>query len=158
MAGNKNTCLGWHLASQRLWRRGALCRKAAKLIQHAGQVLLGCFIGCEADIEPTVQFVHNGLGVVIHDTASVGARTIICQQVTLGVPYPSGGGVPSMNRAPIIGCDVLVGCGAKLIGPITVGDGARIGANAVVLGDVPAGATVAGVPAKVVKRGDALCA
>lgn len=63
-----------------------------------------------------------------------------------------------MNRAPIIGCDVLVGCGAKLIGPITVGDGARIGANAVVLGDVPAGATVVGVPAKVVKRGDALCA
>lgn len=60
MAGNKNTCLRWHLASQRLWRRGALCRKAAKLIQHAGQVLLGCFIGCEADIEPTVQFVHNG--------------------------------------------------------------------------------------------------
>lgn len=63
-----------------------------------------------------------------------------------------------MNRAPIIGCDVLVGCGAKLIGPITVGDGARIGANAVVLDDVPAGATVAGVPAKVVKRGDAPCA
>lgn len=60
-----------------------------------------------------------------------------------------------MNRAPTIGSHVLIGCGAKLIGPITIGDGARIGANAVVLNDVPAGATVVGIPASVVRNGGA---
>lgn len=60
-----------------------------------------------------------------------------------------------MNRAPTIGSHVLIGCGAKLIGPITIGDGVRIGANAVVLNDVPAGATVVGIPASVVRNGGA---
>lgn len=60
-----------------------------------------------------------------------------------------------MNRAPTIGSHVLIGCGAKLIGPITIGDGARIGANAVVLNDVPAGATAVGIPASVVRNGGA---
>jgi len=60
-----------------------------------------------------------------------------------------------VNRAPTIGSHVLIGCGAKLIGPITIGDGARIGANAVVLNDVPAGATVVGIPASVVRNGGA---
>ncbi|WP_410054782.1 serine O-acetyltransferase [Olsenella uli] len=60
-----------------------------------------------------------------------------------------------MNRAPTIGTHVLIGCGAKLIGPIIIGDGARIGANAVVLNDVPAGATVVGIPASVVRNGGA---
>lgn len=60
-----------------------------------------------------------------------------------------------MNRAPTIGSHVLIGCGAKLIGPITIGDGARIGANAVVLNDVPAGATDVGIPASVVRNGGA---
>lgn len=91
MAGNKNTCLKWHLKAKKLWHRGGPFRGVAKFIQHASQIFLGCFIGCESNVDPSVQFVHNGLGVVIHDTASVGPRTIICQQVTLGVPYPAGG-------------------------------------------------------------------
>ena len=136
---------------------GGSFRGLAKFIQHSGQVFLGCFIGCEAEIDPSVQFVHNGLGVVIQDTESVGPRSTICQQVTLGVPYPTGGGESSINRAPSIGREVLIGCGAKLLGPITVGDGAKIGANAVVLEDVPAGATVAGVPVRIVKRGEDSC-
>lgn len=65
------------------------------------------------------------------------------------------GGGDSVNRAPTIGSHVLIGCGAKLIGPITIGDGVRIGANAVVLNDVPAGATVVGIPASVVRNGGA---
>lgn len=154
MSGNKNTCLKLHTLAQKLWRSGGVCRPFAKTVQYVAQIFLGCFIGCEAELDPTVQFVHNGLGVVIHDTASIGQGSVVCQQVTIGVPYPLGGG-DSVNRAPTIGSHVLIGCGAKLIGPITIGDGARIGANAVVLNDVPAGATVVGIPASVVRNGGA---
>lgn len=62
-----------------------------------------------------------------------------------------------MNRAPHIGSDVLIGCGAKLLGRIEVGDGAKMGVNAVVLEDIPAGATAVGIPAKIVMRGEGSC-
>ena len=81
-------------------------------------------------------------GIVIHPDVEIGPNCTIFQQVTLG--FGSGQGVPR------IGGNVDIGAGARLLGPITVGDRARIGANAVVLDDVPAGALAVGVPARIV--------
>lgn len=144
---NKNTCLKLHLTANRLWYLGGPFKFLAKGVRYLNQVLLGCYIGNGAKIDPTVEFAHNGLGVVIHDQASIGPRSIIFQQVTLGVSYQGGGCV---NEAPQVGADVIIGAGAKLLGGITIGDGSRIGANAVVLKDVPAGATAVGVPARII--------
>ena len=84
-------------------------------------------------------------GIVIHPRAVIGPNCLIFQQVTIGTR--------GWNRpAPVIGAGVEIGAGAKVLGPITIGDGARIGANAVVVCDVPAGCTAVGIPARVVGR------
>jgi serine O-acetyltransferase len=80
-------------------------------------------------------------GIVIHPDSEIGPNCLLFQQVTLGA---TGSG------APRLGGNVMVGAGAKLLGGITIGDNARIGANSVVLEDVPAGATVVGIPARIV--------
>jgi len=82
-------------------------------------------------------------GVVIHEDAVIGTGCMIMQQVTIGMID---------GPAPRLGNDVYVGAGARILGGVTVGDGARIGANAVVLRDVPAGATAVGVPARILSR------
>jgi serine O-acetyltransferase len=84
-------------------------------------------------------------GVVVHPDAVIGPNCLLFQQVTLG----GGGRLPGV---PTLGGNVDVGAGAKLLGGVRVGDGAKIGANAVVLADVPPGATAVGVPARVVHR------
>jgi serine O-acetyltransferase len=84
-------------------------------------------------------------GIVIHPEAVVGPNCLLFQQVTLGAGGPRPG-------VPTLGTHVDVGAGAKLLGGITVGDHAKVGANAVVLDDVPAGATVVGVPARIINR------
>ena len=81
-------------------------------------------------------------GVVIAPDANIGINCIIFQQVTIGT---ADGGYPT------IGNNVLIGAGAKILGPVKIGDGAKIGANAVVLRDVPAGCAAAGVPARVIR-------
>jgi serine O-acetyltransferase len=81
------------------------------------------------------------LGIVIHELAQVGEDCMIMQQVTIGQL--------DLNAAPSIGNGVYIGAGAKILGPIIIGDRARVGANAVVLADVPAGATAVGVPARI---------
>jgi len=90
--------------------------------------------------------IDHGAGVVIGETAEVGDGCTIYQGVTLG-----GTGKDTGKRHPTLGKDVLIGCGAKVLGPFTVGDGAKIAANAVVLGPIPEGATAVGVPARVVR-------
>jgi serine O-acetyltransferase len=86
-------------------------------------------------------FIDHGSGVVIGETAEIGARVTLYQGVTLG-----GTGFQRGKRHPTLGDNVTVGSGAKLLGPISVGDGAKIGANTVVVEDVPPGATVVGNP------------
>lgn len=91
-------------------------------------------------------FIDHGMGVVIGETAVVGDYCTIYQNVTLG-----GTGKDVGKRHPTLGNNVLVGSGAKVLGPFTVGDNARIAAGAVVLSEVPANATAVGVPAKIVR-------
>jgi len=92
-------------------------------------------------------FIDHGMGVVIGETAEIGDDVLMYHQVTLG-----GTSLEKTKRHPTIGNNVLIGMGAKVIGPIILGDNVRVGANAVVTKDVPANSTVVGVPAKVVKR------
>ncbi len=91
-------------------------------------------------------FIDHGMGVVIGETTEIGDNCTIYQNVTLG-----GTGKDKGKRHPTLGNNVLVGSGAKVLGPFKVGDNARIAAGAVVLAEVPANATAVGVPAKVVR-------
>ncbi|NEO91308.1 MAG: serine acetyltransferase [Moorea sp. SIO3G5] len=90
--------------------------------------------------------IEHQSGIVIHGDCTIGDDTILRQGVTLGNRY-----LDRPFDAPILGKSVNVGAGAKIFGKVTIGNGANIGANAVVLSDVPAGATVVGIPAKVIK-------
>ncbi len=123
-----------------LQRRGVpfLPRVAHRLAMIVAQVC----IGDPVVIEPGVYFPHGQ--VVIDGVVKVGAGTSIAPWATLGL-------TPGTIDGPDVGRNVSIGTGAKLIGPVTVGAGARIGANAVVIHDVPAGATAVGVPARVVE-------
>ncbi len=92
-------------------------------------------------------FIDHGAGIVIGETSIIGDNCTIYHGVTLG----GRGHAKHTKRHPTIGDNVLIGAGAKLLGNITIGDNANIGANAVILHDVPSGATVVGVPGKIVK-------
>lgn len=91
-------------------------------------------------------FIDHGMGVVIGETTEIGDNCTIYQNVTLG-----GTGKDHGKRHPTLGDNVLVGSGAKLLGPFKVGDNARIAAGAVVLSEVPANSTAVGVPARIVR-------
>jgi len=94
-------------------------------------------------------FIDHGMGVVIGETAQIGNDCTLYHGCTLG-----GTGKDKGKRHPTLGDNVLVGAGAKILGPFKVGNNARIGANSVVLNEVPAGATVVGVPGRVIKKKD----
>ena len=93
--------------------------------------------------------IDHGMGIVIGETAEIGDDCLIYHGVTLG-----GTGKDAGKRHPTIGNNVLIGTGAKVLGPFTVGDNARIAANSVVLTEVPANATAVGIPARIVLRDD----
>ena len=90
--------------------------------------------------------IDHGMGIVIGETAEVGDDVLLYHGVTLG-----GTGKDRGKRHPTIGNNVLIGCGAKILGPFKVGDGARIAANSVVLSEVPEDATAVGIPAQIVR-------
>jgi len=133
-----------HRLSHWLWNRGL--RWLARWLSTLARWLTGIEIHPAARIGRRF-FIDHGMGVVIGETAEIGDDCTLYHGVTLGGTTWQKG-----KRHPTLGNNVVVGAGAKVLGPITVGDGARIGSNAVVLKDVPAGATVVGVPGRVVVR------
>jgi serine O-acetyltransferase len=134
-----------HKLSHWLWSIGM--RWLARYTSHVGRWLTGIEIHPGAKIGCCV-FIDHGMGVVIGETAEIGDGCTIYQGVTLGGTSLN----PATKRHPTLGEGVIVAAGAKVLGGFTVGDGARIGANSVVLKEVPAGATVVGIPGRVVER------
>ncbi|MCD2342060.1 serine acetyltransferase [Ideonella azotifigens] len=108
----------------------------------------GCYISPSARIAPGVKFPHP-VGIVIGEGVVVGARAVIYQHVTLGGGRRGDGG---SDRYPVLGDDVTVFAGAAVVGKVNVGARTTIGANAVVLRDLPEACTAAGVPARVLRR------
>ncbi len=117
----------------------------ARAISQLAKLLTGIEIHPGATIGKGL-FIDHGSGVVIGETAVIGNNCTIYQGVTLG-----GTGKDKGKRHPTLGNNVMVGCGAKILGPFTVGDNARVAANAVVLGEIPPDSTAVGVPARVVR-------
>src|SRR5689334_3428090 len=138
--------LVWHRAvANRLWRNGF--RWLARWLAHWGRFVTGIEIHPGATIGRRV-FIDHGMGVVIGETAEIGDDCTLYHGVTLGgVSWNQG------KRHPTLGKGVVVGAGAKILGPFVVGDGAKVGSNSVVVKPVPAGATVVGIPARIVEHG-----
>ena len=118
----------------------------ARAVSHTGRFITGIEIHPGARIGRRL-FIDHGMGVVIGETAEIGDDVLIYHGVTLGGLTLESTGKPG-KRHPTIGSNVAIGAGAQVLGPITIGDGARIGANAVVSRDVPLGETVIGIPAR----------
>lgn len=121
----------------------------ARLISQLSRFFTGIEIHPGAKIGKGLVIDH-GMGVVIGETAEVGDNVLIYHGVTLG-----GTGKDKGKRHPTVGNNVVIGSGAKVLGPIKIGDNAKIGANAVVLKEVPEGATAVGIPAKIIIRSKA---
>ena len=133
-----------HKLARWFWLRGL--HWLGRFVSHLGRWLTGIEIHPGARIGSCV-FIDHGMGVVIGETAEVGNGCTIYQGVTLGGTSL----YPGTKRHPTLGAGVIVGAGAKVLGGFTVGDGARIGANSVVVKEVAAGATVVGIPGRVVE-------
>jgi serine O-acetyltransferase len=134
--------LMFHRCSHGLWARGLYW--AARLISHVGRAFTGIEIHPGAQIGRRV-FIDHGMGVVIGETAIIGDECTLYHGVTLGGTSWNKG-----RRHPTLESGVVVGAGAKILGPVTVGAGAKIGSNAVVVRDVPPGATAVGIPARII--------
>ena len=136
-----------HRISHALWGMGL--RWLARFWSHGIRFVTGIEIHPGATIGRRV-FIDHGMGVVIGETAIIGDDCTLYHGVTLGgVSWDKG------KRHPTLGKGVVVGAGAKILGPFEVGDGAKIGSNSVVVKAVPAGATVVGIPARVVEHASA---
>jgi len=134
-----------HTLSGFFWRKRMFT--LGRFISHMGRFLTGIEIHPGAKLGRRL-IIDHGMGVVIGETAEIGDDVYIYHQVTLGGTSSDHG-----KRHPTIGNNVIIGAGAKVLGAIVIGDGARIGSNAVVVAPVPAGVTVVGIPARAVQRG-----
>ncbi len=132
-----------HRLSHKLW--GVGLKWIARMISTVSRLLTGIEIHPGASIGRRF-FIDHGMGVVIGETAEIGDDCTLYHGVTLG-----GTSWEKGKRHPTLKNNVIIGAGAKVLGPITVGEGGRIGSNAVVVKDVPAGGTVVGVPGHVVQ-------
>jgi len=128
--------------AHRMWREPVL-RLPARLVSQLARFLTGVEIHPGARIGRRL-FIDHGMGVVVGETAVVGDDVVLFHTSTLG-----GRSMKRGKRHPTLGDRVVVGAGAKILGPVWVGDDVQVGANAVVVKDVPAGAVAVGVPARV---------
>jgi len=139
----------------KLYRIGRWCRErhvpvVPGLMYRLIFLLSGAVIPMSVEIGEGSIIAYGGNGVVLHDDARIGRRVTISPQVTLG-------GRCGHRGVPVLEDDVHVGVGAKILGPVRIGAGARVGANAVVVRDVPARAVVGGIPARILKTNVAPC-
>ena len=132
-----------HRVSHRLWQRDST-KPVARLMSTLTRAVTGVEIHPGARLGRRF-FIDHGMGVVIGETAEVGDDVMLYHGVTLG----GRSLVPGTKRHPTVGDGVTIGAGARILGAIELGDGAQVGANSVVVKDVPAGAIATGVPASV---------
>src|SRR6476659_2270485 len=138
----------FHRLAHWLWERGWLL--AGRFVSHIARVLTGIEIHPGARIGKRL-FIDHGMGVVIGETAEIGDDCTLYHGVTLGGTSWNKG-----KRHPTLGNGVVIGAGAKILGPLLIGDNAKIGSNAVVVRDVPPGATAVGIPARILTGADAV--
>lgn len=124
------------------WSRSCGLFPLEMLCNKLNAICCNCIIGRGAEFGPGFVLVH-ATGVVINGNVRGGRNVFVEHQVTIGA---------ERRQSPLLGSDVFIGAGAKIIGAVTLGDGARVGANAVVVRDVPPHATVVGIPARVVRQ------
>ncbi|MDA8298575.1 MAG: serine O-acetyltransferase [Deltaproteobacteria bacterium] len=134
----------FHKISHFLWKHKF--RLLARLVSQAGRFFTGIEIHPGAKIGRRF-FIDHGMGVVIGETAEIGDDVTIYHGVTLG-----GTSWKKEKRHPTVGDRVIIGTGAKILGPLTIGHDSKVGANSVVVNEVPAHSTVVGIPAKSTKR------
>lgn len=135
----------WYRLMQ--WARRWRLMPLEMIFNKLNVIFCNCIIGRGADFGPGFVLVHS-TGIVINGDVRAGRNLTLEHQVTIGA---------ERRQSPVIGDDVFIGAGAKIIGSVTIGNGARIGANAVVVHDVPAHSTVVGIPARVVRQRDSIC-
>ncbi len=133
--------LQFHRAAHWLWTHRL--RLLARMLSHVSRFLTGIEIHPGALIGPGF-FIDHGMGVVIGETSEIGANVTLYHGVTLG-----GTSIKKEKRHPTLRDNVIVGAGGKVLGPVVVGENARIGAGSVVVDDVPPNSTVVGIPGKV---------
>ena len=135
--------LGFHKVASGLGRFGL--KRSAKVVSRVARVLFSAHIPPEAQIGEGTRLGYGGIGIVVHKDAVIGRNVLLSPGVVVGGRAP-------LKGAPIIEDDVKIGVGAKILGPIRIGAGARVGSNAVVIDDVLPGDTVVGIPARPVVR------
>jgi serine O-acetyltransferase len=136
--------LWFHRLAHWCWGHGL--RLVGRWLSHLSRFLTGIEIHPGARIGPGL-FIDHGMGVVIGETAEIGENVTLYQGVTLG-----GTSLEKVKRHPTIGNDVVIGAGAKVLGPFTVGDNSRIGSGSVVVKAVPRSCVVVGVPGRITHR------
>lgn len=132
-----------HRVSHSMWKRGGRWKLPARMLSQASRAVTGVEIHPGAQIGKRF-FIDHGMGVVIGETAEIGNDVMMYNDVNLG-----GRTFAKVKRHPTLADGVTVGAGARILGPVTVGAGSAVGANAVVVKDVPAQSTAVGVPAVV---------
>ena len=134
-----------HMISHFLYKKNLLF--LARLISQRARFLTGIEIHPGATLGAGI-LIDHGMGVVIGETAIIGDRVTIYHGATIGAT----GNEKTFKRHPTIGSDVIIGSGAKVLGPVTIGDNVKVGANSVVLQDVPSNSTAVGIPAQIKTR------
>ena len=131
-----------HRVAHAMWNRSESLKLPARLLSQTARFITGIEIHPGAKLGRRM-FIDHGMGVVIGETAEVGEDVMLYHGTTLG-----GVSLNKGKRHPTVGDRVTIGAGAKVLGPITLGSDSQVGANAVVIRDVPDGVTAVGIPAK----------